>query len=362
MRFKTWLRGIAGAAVAAILLSHAHTAAADADWDQTVAAAKKEGQLVLSVPSGSVWAAELQRFEAAYPGIKLKMTAFSGRDFWPRFTKEREVGQYLWDLRVGGTDHFAYKLKSSGQFEPIRDLLVLPEVVDADNWYGGIDGLFLDNEKKYVLAYVMAESSPARVNKAATGGVVPSVDDLIDPRWTGKISMADPNIGSSLAALAVIYKRDGADWVRKLFANQKPTITRVPRQQLDWMTTGRYPIAWGMPTAQITEYAQRGGDASQLPNVRGAYQWSNGVGALQMPTKAPHPNATKVFVNWLLTKDVQAHLMKGVQLNSRRKDVPLGAPDAAVDFTKLSQYTNGQAEEYEPYQDKVTELLREFAR
>jgi hypothetical protein len=42
--------------------------------------------------------------------------------------------------------------------------------------------------------------------------------------------------------------------------------------------------------------------------------------------------------------------------------VPLGAPDAAVDFTKLSQYTNGQAEEYEPYQDKVTELLREFAR
>jgi hypothetical protein len=150
MRVSTLLRGIVGAVAAAVfVLSHAPSARADwkADWDKTVAAAKQEGQLVLSVPSGSVWAAELQRFEAAYPGIKLKMTAFSGRDFWPRFTKEREVGQYLWDLRVGGTDHFAYKLKSSGQFEPIRDLLVLPEVVDANNWYGGIDGLFLDNEK-----------------------------------------------------------------------------------------------------------------------------------------------------------------------------------------------------------------------
>ena len=47
--------------------------------------------------------------------------------------------------------------------------------------------------------------------------------------------------------------------------------------------------------------------------------------------KAPHPNASKLFVNWLLSKDTQTMLMKAVQLNSQRADVPQGDPAEAVD-------------------------------
>jgi iron(III) transport system substrate-binding protein len=331
-------------------------------WDRTVAAAKAEGELVLSIPSGSVWRGELARFETAYPDIKLKMTAFSGRDFWPRFVKEREVGQNLWDLRAGGTDHVAYRLKNEGQFEPVRDFLILPEVANDDNWYGGIDGMFLDKEKRFVLTYVAVETNPALYNKKFVGDAGLTATDLVDPKWRGKIAMADPSIGSSLAGMSVLYKRLGPDFIRKLVIDQKPVITRVPRQQLDWLIAGRYPIAWGLPSAATVEYEKRGGDISFLEDVRGGLQWSNGVGGIQMPTKAPHPNAAKVFINWLLTKDTQTHLMKGVQLNSRRKDVPPGAPELILDHTRMNDYLNGQSEEIDPYQYKVLELVREGGR
>ena len=37
----------------------------------------------------------------------------------------------------------------------------------------------------------------------------------------------------------------------------------------------------------------------------------------------PHPNATKVFVNWLLSQPTQAMLQREQQNNSTRKDVPV---------------------------------------
>lgn len=328
-------------------------------WDQTVSAAKKEGKLVLSIPSGSVWRAELVRFQEAYPGIKLEMTAFSGRDFWPRFVKEREVGQNLWDLRVGGTDHLAYRLKNAGEFEPIRDFLILPDVASPDTWFGGLDGMFLDKENRFVLTFVAVETNPARFNKQFIDVAELNATDLVDPKWQGKIAMADPGIGSSLSGLAVLYKKLGPDFIRKLVIDQKPVITRVPRQQMDWLISGRYPITWGMPSAALVEYKKHGGDVSSIADISGGLQWSNGVGGLQMPTKAPHPNAAKVFINWILTKDVQTHLMKGVELNSRRKDVPPGSPDLVLDQKHIDEYENGQSEEIDPYQKKVLDLIRE---
>src|SRR3974390_876171 len=66
-----------------------------ADWDATVAAANKEGALVLSVPSGRAWRDALAKFQDAYPAIKTEMTPVASRDFWPRIVKEHAAGQYI---------------------------------------------------------------------------------------------------------------------------------------------------------------------------------------------------------------------------------------------------------------------------
>jgi ABC-type Fe3+ transport system substrate-binding protein len=93
--------------------------------------------------------------------------------------------------------------------------------------------------------------------------------------------------------------------------------------------------------------------------MTGPRTWTQGVGGIQVLADAPHPNATKVFVNWLLTRDVQSRVMKAVKVNSRRKDVPLGDPNVAIDYAKLDEYVGGQTEYMQPFQKRAAEILRE---
>ncbi len=333
-----------------------------ADWDRTVAAANQEGELAIAGPSGRGWRDFLtQRFPKDYPKITIKLTPFAGRDFWPRLIKEREVGEYLWDLRVGGSDDNTHVLRAQGMFTPTRNLLVLPQVTDGTKWYGGLDGLFVDNAHQTLIAFALYESANANYNRRVITTPI-TVKDAVDPQWTGKISMADPRGGATLNTASVLLKVYGEDYLRKLIVDQKPAITKDPRQQIEWLASGRYPITFGLPTASLVEYGASGANTADFVKMEGAPTWTQGVGGITLISKAPHPNAAKVFINWMLTQQAQAELMQAVKLNSRRNDVPLGDPTSAVDTSKLSEYVGSQHEEMDYYHKKASALLREIVR
>jgi ABC-type Fe3+ transport system substrate-binding protein len=347
--------------VLAACLLLAPAASAQSDWQALVAAANKEGALILSAPTGKVWRDQLLEFGKAYPAIKLDVSTFASRDFWPRVVKEREAGQYLWDLRVGGADAPSYNLKNQGVLTPIRPMLMLPEVVDDKSWIGGLDGLFLDKEKTYFVAFAAYDSQSVYYNRSKLAGGTLTMKSLIEPQWAGKLSMADPRAGASLNTLSVLDKVYGDAFVETLIAKQKPVITKEPRQQMDWLESGRYPIAFGLPSATFVEYEQRGAKTDDFLKVPGLRLWSPGVGGIQVPSKGPHPSATKLFVNWLLSRAVQAKLMPAVQLNSRRTDVPPGDPETALDAAQIASAIATQSEDLLPFEHRTVEILRKVA-
>jgi iron(III) transport system substrate-binding protein len=247
-----------------------------------------------------------------------------------------------------------------GYMAAVRDMLILPEVVDDNAWYGGLDGIFLDKEKRYFLGFAIYEENIAYYNSKVIDG--PNVSDLktiIDPKWSGKISMADPRAGSPLTASGVMIKTYGEDFLRTLMTKQKPVIVKDRRQQMDWLASGRYPISIGVPTISFVELAAHGASVEEYKKMIGPKSWTQGVGGIQALADSPHPNATKVFVNWLLTRDVQAQIMNVVKMNSRRKDVPLGDPDDAIDYSDLDEYVGGQTEVMQPYQERASAIFRE---
>ncbi len=360
-------RGMAGVLVVAGALWHGSALAQPTDWkkvwDQTVAAANKEGQLVISAPSGTAWREQLLTFQQTYPGIKVSATPAASRDFWPRVVKEREAKLSLWDFRVGGPDNLSYTVKAMGYMTPVRDMLILPELLDDNIWHGGLDGIFLDRDKRYFLGFALYEENIAYYNSRLIND--PGMSDLrrlIDAKWAGKISMADPRAGSPLVSSGAMLKTYGEEFLRTLMTKQKPVIVKDPRQQIDWMGSGRYPITIGMPSIAFVEYQQHGASVDEFKKMTGPRTWTQGVGGIQALADAPHPNATIVFVNWLLTREVQARVMKAVKLNSRRKDVPLGDPDDAVDYAKLDEYVGGQTEAMQPFQRRATEIFREVVQ
>jgi iron(III) transport system substrate-binding protein len=356
------MRGLAIAALLAWLLPLPAPAETwQEDWQRTIEAAKREGQLVISGPSGTVWREQLLTFNRDYPFIKLDITPAAAREFWPRVTKEREAGQKLWDFRVGGPDHSSYIMLHQGVIAAIRPLLVLPEVTDPKVWYGGFDGLFLDNEKRRMLGFAVYDEDIAFYNSRLLPD--PDLDDMknvVAAKFAGKIAIADPRAGSSLTSSGVLLRVYGEPFLRRLWLEQKPVVTKEARQQMDWLASGRYPISFGIPTAAMVEYAARGASIAEFKKIGGPMVWTQGVGGVQMLEGAPHPNATKLFVNWLLTRAVQARIMKAVKLNSRRKDVPVMDPETAVDYAHIDDYIGGQTEAMDPYQQKAAALLKQL--
>lgn len=329
-------------------------------WDETVAAANKEGQLVISAPAGTAWREQLLTFQQEYPAIKISATSAASRDFWPRVVKEREAKLSLWDFRVGGPDNLSYTVKTMGYMTPVRDMLILPELLDNNLWYGGLDGIFLDKEKRYFLGFTVYEENIAYYNSRLINDPdMPDLKTLIAPKLAGKISMADPRAGSPLVSSGAMLKTYGEDFLRTLMTKQKPVIVKEQRQQIDWLGSGRYPVTIGLPSIAFVEYEQHGASVKEFKKMTGPKTWTQGVGGIQALADAPHPNATKVFVNWILSHDVQARLMKAVKLNSRRKDIPVENANDAIDYAALDEYVGGQTEYMQPFQKRASEIFRE---
>jgi ABC-type Fe3+ transport system substrate-binding protein len=349
-----------GGAAAASSPASAQDAALDAAkvWVDTLAKAKKEGKLVVAGPAGKAWQTLLETFQKDYPDIKIQVTSFAGRDFWPRAIKEREVSQYLWDVRVGGAETQAFKMIESGGLAPVRDMFLLPEVTDESKWIGGIDASFLDYGKKYMEAFCGQESTFLYYNEdVIKPGEINTFADIVDPKWSGKITMADPRGGSTIVQMGAMYKAFGPDFIRKLIVDQKPVITSNTRQLVQWFAQGTYPIGIGMPTAELIRFESSGVDLKRH-RVPGLEIWTPGTCGIQVLEPRPNPNATVVFVNWLLTQKVQARIMAGTQLNSRRNDVPLGDPERALDLNDLGKYMGAQTQDFEAPMADAKELIR----
>src|ERR687896_674853 len=130
------------------------SAAAAPEWEKILAAARKEGKVVVAIPLGEAYPRVIAAFQKAHPDIKAEPFSIHTRDFMSRYRKEREVGQVLWDALIGGPDSDIYGAAQQGFWDPVKPDLALPEVLDYSKWRGGIDNAFSDKNKKFAFNYV----------------------------------------------------------------------------------------------------------------------------------------------------------------------------------------------------------------
>lgn len=334
-----------------------------AEWDQTVAAAKKEGKLVLAGPRGELYRTAAAAFQKAYPEIQLEFSGIDGGDFAPKVLTERQAGQYLWDVHQGGSGTMQKELKPKGVLDPIKPAFILPEVKDVSKWLGGDELSWMDNEKQYIFFLEGRLSFVVHVNR----DVVPASDlsnhdQLLDPKWKGKIVAADPRGGSGSTSKAVMYLLavKGEDYIRKLLSHN--LVLQQGRGIVEALARATSPIGLGVNSADIEQFQREGVGKNIQPldpkSAPGAYL-SGGFGNLTLVNKAPHPNAAKVYINWLLSKEGQTAYVQATGNNSRRLDVTgpaETAPDPKVKYLDI----NGEGTI--PLRDKSVEIAKELIR
>ena len=342
-------------------------AAWEAEWERTVAAAKQEGEVVLATITGPGYRKVADAFEEAFPGIKVQHTGWASfNQFTPKILQERAAGIYAWDVTAHVADVHLNEgtLRPAGALDPVRPAIIRGDVLDDKAWEGGFEAGWLDNEKQ--LGYGFLSALGGRTFWASTDlvneGEIKSVQDLLNPKWKGKMIFADPRIsGHTYYVFTAIRLNLGKDDIMKqVFVDQAPVLTRDPRQIAEGVVRGKYALT-AVTNTVMSEF-RTGELASKVRVValpEAEYEsFSTGVWLIN---RAPHPNAAKVFINWLLTKDGQTAWNKHLVTNSRRFDTPPGDPDNVLPKGKAFKVKIGKEDmnrELRKTQDLATELLK----
>jgi len=115
---------------------------------------------------------------------------------------------------------------------------------------------------------------PGWLSRLLTDPDIADMKNVVLPKFAGKISVADPRAGSSLTSSGVLLRVYGEPFIRKLWLEQKPVVTKEARQQMDWLASGRYPISFGIPSIAMVEYAARGASVAEFKRIGGPMVWN----------------------------------------------------------------------------------------
>ena len=296
------------------------------EWEKTLDAAKKEGQVVVYIKAG--YDGVFPVFQKKYPDIKIVSVAGQAADITNRLIAERRAEKYLADVFSFGV-RSAVSLMQAKALDPIRPLLFLPEVVDESKWYEG--HVYSDAEKSYVFRYLsVAEQQPAANTKLIKDPAreFKSYWDFVNPKWKGKIVARDvrtPGPGNGNILFWYHNPQLGPTFLKRLFSEMDVTLTRHSRQATDWLDQGKFAVCFFC--SEDVEIGKRQG----LPVDSLDVDWKEGAGMVSQSgnlvfmKNAPHPNAAKVFVNWLLSREGQTELQRVLAkvqpAESRRNDI-----------------------------------------
>ena len=299
-----------------------------AEWDRVLAAARQEGSVVVNGPGGDIIRRKMvDGFTTAYPGITLEWTGGTAPEMAAKLEAERRAGIYALDVFIAGTNVMLAQVKNPGFLDPIRPALMLPEVAEPANWLD--DRLeFADNDAEYDLVFIKNPMVAAAHNpRMVRTEEIDELPKLLDPKWKGKIVISDPLAGGQGQAAfrwlwAVLGPEKATEYIRALRA-QAGQVDRDRRRMLEWVARGRYPILFNPDPTTLAQLAQEGITVPVLPGFKdyGTYV-TPGFGSVGLVKDAPHPNAAKVFLNWLLSKDGQTAYSTALTAGSRRLDVP----------------------------------------
>lgn len=312
-------------------------------WANVVAAAEKEGKVSLLGPTIEAYRRTLMEFRSAYPRIRLEYTSASSTDWQKRLLTERRANLFLWDLVISGASGavFTQQLRQWRWYDPVRPLMTAPDILDDRKWLGGFEAGFVDNDKKYFYAFQAGLQRNTYIDRSKIPvSELNKLSDLLHPKWKGKIALFDPRVRGGGHIVTLILAVLGEDAARRFLAQQKPALTSSLRQIDEWAVRGVYPITSGMSPSEHAMFQKRGLGLNikplEFPPEHSA--WTPGQAILMYVNRAPHPNAAKVFVNWLLSRDTQEKWATRGLVNSRRLDVPVGLAASKID---LNTFTKG---------------------
>jgi ABC-type Fe3+ transport system substrate-binding protein len=361
------LRGAACAAALTAFITVTPAAAADwqagagPEWANVLAAAKREGKVVVigHPPLARAFSEEFKRDT----GIELEFLGSNPREISARVEREVRAGNVTVDIVLGGGSELL-TLYPEGRLLAIKPQMMLPGVTDPKNWInGGIK--WMDKEGAYFFqGSSIVHGWPVYNSDLVPKGSVKSWKDFLKPEFKGKIAAFDPRSGGPGRASAVyLVHVFGIDFIKQLYLGQDVVYARDGRQLIEWIARGNYAVALGGVQVDVENFTTRGINNLVVPELPdGPGSVLGGFSALKEPKGVLHPNAATVFINWYASQPGQTAYSRAMLEPSTRVDVDAPAvpdyvkPKAGTSY--VDQYNETWYRDIQPkYEKAIIEAL-----
>ena len=280
-------------------------------WEKDLyEAAKKEREL--TVYTAHYNTEEAQRlcaaFEKKYPGIKCNFVRTTAQVAFQRFQQDVDAKTPVASV-FSSTDVSHYpELKKRGLLAAYRPHN-LGDMVDSLKQYNDKDGYyFVTAAALMLIAY--------NTSMVAEKDAPKNWPDLLDAKWKGKVSIGHPAFSGYVGTWVVLMRKlYGWDFFEKLEKNQ-PQIGRSVNDTVTMLNSKERAVAAG-PEATTLLSRDKGNPLAVVYPTDGALLMVSPSG---IPKNAPSPNAGKLYMEFLLSKEagevqVQTHslsVVKGV--------------------------------------------------
>jgi ABC-type Fe3+ transport system substrate-binding protein len=115
-------------------------------------------------------------------------------------------------------------------------------------------------------------------------------------------------------------KHKGEEYLKKL-VGQDLQLSQNQRLLAESLAREKLAVTIGVSYYTYRSFLDAGQPVKALPIFKEGSYGTSGSGNLAIIKNRPHPNATKVFVNWLLSKEGQEIWTKSLSQPTRRLDV-----------------------------------------
>ena len=307
------------------------------DTAKLIEGAKKEGELVIYGTTDLRQSNLInEKFQAKYPFINVKLNRLTSDNLYPRVIAETRSGKFLADLLQNNAIgmHFLRKGNFLGRYVSPEEGAYGKEFKDSGFWV-------TSSMNVHVIGY--------NTRNVARNQLPKSWEDLLGPTWTGRL-MVSPREQWFGWMLQVMGKEKGLNYMRAL-AKQKPAVRRestAMRAQL--VLAGEGDIDLDSTYSVLTPLMKRGAPVN----------WTTLGPALVVPVgygltaKAPHPNAAKLFLDFVLSQEGQRQVLT-FERQSARAD--LAQEQAAMKDIKLIPLDSTLGEQLEFFARQAQEIF-----
>ena len=289
----------------------------EAQWEQLVADAQAEGEIVISL--GGTDSRHIRDTLAEFQkkfDIRVIASTGSGNANTTRILAERSRGRYTVDYSVAGTSS-TQRLIDAEALVPVEPLIIEPTILNRTPehwhlspkvWWSDVSATYSMSDQLSIQNFEDIWYSTERLTPAEAAEIT-SWWDLADPKWAGEIAMTGfATQGTGATARVRIHRGVGREFWEAVTRN-----AAVGNNVLDFSAADgcadlvaravvtfavgcdvalRPLAASGLPVASITD---------DIIMEEGLSAEVGGTGTVL--DRAPHPKAAQLFLNWWYSQD-----------------------------------------------------------